>query len=331
MEQSLFGNQLTQWTLDDLRKADFEYFKKFGYYLNYDHIETIDKFYGICYSSYEKVQFYHCLPLLNTIVSNHEYRFILVNVKDDVLFLAYKVIQIMTTKQIRIFDIPISQKISCENVQEVINVLKDKGFLRFAVQKDFLEYYKGFKIEKLESYNNYFYSFSKLKSLPNKKLKGWRIKSLVENKDFSFGLYDCIDIDAVRELREDFNIYLIERGSKPSPKDDKEFYRLATQKSGRKKVMPIYYKGILISITVFMIYQNVAYNLYQIERKHYDLNDTVLSKMLKYNMEEKTKYIAFKLFGDIERIYILGAMPSEKRLLAHKERTSDGKIEYFIL
>ena len=326
----LFGIQNV--SLSELQHFGFESFKKRAFYLTCENMDTISTFYDLCYFGNDKVPFYHCLPLLNTATNNHEYRYMLIDIEDDVVFIAYKVIQIMTTKQIRVFDIPVSKKGNLTNSKMVIETLKSKHFVKFAVQKCFLEFYEGLDYNPIEGYNNYFYSNSILASLPKRKLRGWRIKNLLDDKDFSFCLCDSIDYESIVELRNDFNDYLVERGSKPSAKDDKEFYGLSLLKDKNKKLMPIYYKGNLISLTVFVVFNDVVYNIYQMERKHYNCQDETLDKMLKYNMEEKTKYIAFKLFGrQVERIYILGAMPNEKRLIAHKERTSDGKIEYFLI
>lgn len=325
--KSLFDSDII--TYDQLVGFDFESFKENGCVLDADNLETIMKYYCVLYDG-EKVPFYHCLPLLNSVVNSREYRYLLIDVDNDTCFIAYKVIQILTTKQIRCFDIPISSSSCVDHTFAIIKALSDKSFVRFAVQKSFLCYYNGMDFEPLESYNNYFYSYAAFSKLPNRKFKDWRVKSLTCNDDFSFCITDRLPLQEVKNLRNSFNRYLLERGSKPSPKDDKEFFKLTTTPCKGKKIMPIYYKGLLISVTVFMVFQNVVYNLYQIELKHYDNTNSVLDKMLRFNMEEKTKYIAFMLLNGIERIYILGAMPNEKRLIAHKERTSDGKIEYFI-
>jgi hypothetical protein len=49
---------------------------------------------------------------------------------------------------------------------------------------------------------------------------------------------------------------------------------------------------------------------------------------------EIQKYLSWEHLynhNGITHVYMAGCRPSEHRLLAHKKRISDGKVEYFIL
>lgn len=326
--KSLFELETEHISLSELKKADFTFFKN-GYLLDDNFKKTISKYYDSFYNNVDIVPFYHCIPSFNTVTKDKAFRFIIIDINGTSCFVAYKIIQIIKTKQIRVFDIPITLDGDVEKSLKVFNLLQNKPFVRFAMS-DYSLVLLGVQTDKkLIEYTNYYYTREATDIIPNKKKKHWGINVLQENKDFQVLLLDKISAREAQNITEDFNKYIVERGSTISTKDNKEF--LAFCKGyDNIKLLCVYYKNTLISITVLYVYGDVAYNLYQKDLKHYDTQDRILDKMLRYYMEQKTKLLCFNYLKEVKRIYILGCMPSEKRLIQHKEMCSDGKIEYYI-
>jgi len=315
-------------SLTDLENAEFDFFKG-GYLLNDSYNETILKYYNAFYNKEENVPFYHCLPAFNTITNDKSFRFFVVDICGALYFIAYKIIQIIKTKQIRVFDLPIAIDGNIDNTRKVFEILNNKPFIKFAMSDYATRLLNVQKNKRLVEYTNYYYTRQATDLIPRKKIKHWGIKTLQENKDFNVVILDKIPQNDTQAIVNDFNKYLVERGSFVSKKDNDEFCAFC-RGYDNIKLLCIYYKSILISVCVLYVFGNVAYNLYQKDLKHYDTQDPILDKMLRYNMEQKTKFLCFKHLPNVKRIYILGCMPSEKRLIKHKEMCSDGKIEYLI-
>lgn len=319
-------------TFDELSRANFDFFKQ-GELLSLENESCINKYYKLYYDSQNKIPFYHCLPTLNHATHDRKFRFLIVEIGNDTVFFAYKIIQIMTTKQIRVFDEPISLNRDANNVDIVIHVLKNKSFVRF-VFADFVDNKMLDKnnAQRLVEYDNYYYTRQKVLSMSRAKLKKRGIIDLIENDMFSIRVSCTISKDDAILIRNDFNKYLRETNKKISKADDNEFFNVATCANNKLKCVSVYYKNKIVYCSVFLVLLElkVVYKLYDMQSRYYDDRDSVLKKTLSLNMTEKMKYIAFKVFKDIDVIYILGCMPNEHRLIKHKEMKCEGKIKYYI-
>ena len=259
-----------------------------------------------------------------------------ISIDGDEVFFAYKVIQILKTRQIRIFDTPISRNENSKNIERVIKILACKPFVRFCFINDYLPLYDSVvngQAQRLVEYDNYYYINNMAKDITNRQKKNFGIRLLDENENFKVELNEKIKLCDLQGIRNDFSKYLKERGSTVNKKDDEEFYNICVSKSDNIKIITIRYNGVLIHINVLYVVRelNIAYSLYDISKHEYDRQDSIIKKAIEHNMTEKIKYYTSLLLPMVKFVYILGCRPSEHRLLAHKERISDGKVEYFIL
>lgn len=335
MANFLFENDYKCWTLDELSNADFELFKATNTLID-DYNVAIEDFYGKLYNGQHNIPFYHCLPTLNSVVGEKKFKFVAVTIGDDEIFFAYKVIQILKTRQIRVFDTPISRNGNNDNIENVIKSLSCKPFVRFCFTTNHLPFYESVvcgHAQRLVEYDNYYYINDMAKDITNRQKKNFGIRLLDENENFKVALNEKIKLCDLQGIRNDFSKYLKERGSTVNKKDDEEFYNICVSKSDNIKIITIRYNGVLIHINVLYVVRklNIAYSLYDISKHEYDRQDSILKKAIEHNMTEKIKYYTSLLLPMVKFVYILGCRPSEHRLLAHKERISDGKVEYFIL
>jgi len=327
---SLFDNETSVVALDVLKRADFEFFKG-GTLLDADHSFVINGYYGRVYNDASRVPFYHCMPSYNTITNDKKFRFLLVSTGDDTVFFAYKIIQILKTKQIRVFDKPISSLGKAVSEQAVMDVLSSLTFVRFAFSTNIVFDADLKDTERLVEYDNYYYTRrSFFDGLPTWKLNKYGIR-LVNDGDFLVTTKRIPMRDALK-IRADFNRYLSDNGHKIAKNDDAVYRLIISSACKRIRTLAIYYKGEIVYLRVMMVYEElgVAYALYDMQTRYYDKTDKVLDKVLSHNMVEKIKYFTFTSFPRIDVVYILGCRPTEHRLLAHKEMICDGKIEYYI-
>lgn len=335
MANFLFESDYACWTLDELSNADFERFKTANT-LSDDYCVAIGDFYGKLYNGQHNIPFYHCLPTLNSLVGEKKFRFAVVTIGDDEIFFAYKVIQILKTRQIRVFDIPVSRKGDGANVENVIKSLASKPFVRFCFTANYLPFYASVvngQAQRLVEYDNYYYINDLCKGITNREKKNYGIRLLENNDDFVVSLNEKIKLRDLQSIRNDFNAYLRKRGSSVNKKDDDEFYNICVLTNNKINIITIRYKGVLVHINVLYVVRelNVAYSLYDISIHDYDMADTKLKKAIEHNMTEKIKYYTSLLLPEVSVVYILGCRPSEHRLLAHKENISDGNVEYYII
>lgn len=327
---NLFEQETSVVALDVLERADFEFFKS-GTPLNADHSFVINGYYGRVYNDASRIPFYHCVPLYNSITNDKKFRFLLVSVGGDTVFVAYKIIQILKTRQIRVFDTPISAMGKAASERAVADALSALPFVRFAFSTNVVSDADLRGTERLLEYDNYYYTRrSFFDGLPTWKLNKYGIR-LVENGDFRVTT-ERIPVRDALKIRADFNRYLSDNGHKIAKNDDSVYNLIMSSGCERIRTLAMYYKGEIVYLRVMMVYEElgVAYALYDMQTRYYDRTDKILDKVLSHNMVEKIKYFTFTSFPHIDVVYILGCRPSEHRLLAHKEMICDGKIEYYI-
>lgn len=330
---NLFDKELCCFYIEELCSGDFSFFKK-GLLLNYESKDTINIFFTKLYNTWDIIPFYHCIPEINSITGESKYRFMIIKIDDDEVFFAYKVIQILTTKQIRVFDKVVSKNGNIENEIIVTRELEKKPFIKFAFLKNAAPLINNIdQAHKLVEYNNYYYTReSFFSSVTNQKLRKWGCNLFLKNTGYvvSTRLSRNNDGEIIRKL---FNEYLIFNGHKINSKDDKEYKNIVFSDSDNIKIIAIYKDGNIISLTVLYVINEmkVAYMLYNMQIKKEQIsNDDGLKKFLSHNMTERIKYAIFSTYQDIDTIFILGCRPTERRLIKYKEEISDGKIEYYI-
>ena len=294
--------------------------------LKLENIEQINLFFNSEYNNKFK-PFYHLNPLYNTILNNNQFQYIVINFDNDKVMICYKIIQIMTTKQIRILGVPISINKIKKNIKIVTDHLNELEFVRIVTMNENI-----FDGELLSEYNDYYYDYS-LRSFNGKFRSKHGINKMLNNKDFKIIVENKTSIDFISKLRESWISGMIKNGSIVSDKSTKDFYKIIQYDNNNILNIIITYKSNPISIQTFIISKELKYAdcLYINHLGRNESQDENLMLVLK-NICDIQNYFAHKelLRYSISDVYIAGCRPTEKRLLKHKEKISDGKIEYYI-
>lgn len=332
MNEYLFSNEYDTISIDELCSYNFDSFKN-GNVLNSSFSSVVDCFFDKVYTDSNVIPFYHCLPLLNDLTNEKKYRFLVISIGNDEVFFVYKIIQIVKTKQIRVFDAPISKMDNIDNVKKTIEILYQKKFVRFCFSTSFAKLYDSHIgiAKRLVEYDNYFYYNKKECQTSSKRYKVGA--NLAESGS---GFKVVIDKKPTRKdlmtIRNDFNNYLVSRGSVLNSNDDEEYIKICTYQGEEIRILSFYFDNVLIHISVLYVIEkwHVAYTIYDISLHNYDKTNPTLKRVISHNMTEKVKYYMSLFFPNIDKIYVLGCRPTEHRLLAHKEKICDGKLEYYI-
>jgi len=335
MERQLkiFKDEVIPISLKEIYSYSFDDFKSKGYLLNSDYEDIILKYYEKVYKNEYIIPFYHCLPTFNSLTKDKKFKFIIVKRGDDTILLVYKVIQILKTRQIRFFDIPISLNGIEENQYELIFELSKKDFIRFCYSFPFTDWFNTAYCNRYPEYDNYYKSriwFEKTCNISWQKKKG--IYEILNNIDFKVIVSDIINENDSKKIRNSFNDYIKKRGGLVSKNDDREFYNIVKCKKHKNiKFISIYYKNEIVALRVVFLLTNinVAYSIYNIHIRS-GFIDSVLEKTIKHNFDEKMSFFVFNYFKQIKRLYVLGYMPSEKRLAKHKANIYKDCIKYYI-
>lgn len=304
--------------------------------INLSNEKMIYEFYKIRYNS-ENPPFYHCNPLYNTLIKCNQFQFIVVELENDNVLIPYKIIQIMNTKQIRILDIPISINRNKENENLIVEHLLSLSFVRIVFKNTYK--IENITYEPLVEYNDYYYNFGLPRHKFNSTFRSNRgINKLLNNRDFSISVVDSLLYWEIQDLRESWIKGMEENGSKVSKTNTLEFKKII---NGSKYLnssckifnIVIYYKNKPISIQTFLLDKtlNICYYLYINHLGRQQSKDIELDRTLK-NIGDIQKYLAYTELQKlgVSYMYVGGCRPTEKRLLKHKEKTYDSKIQYFI-
>ena len=88
-----------------LEHLDFKYFANSPNILNESFAEYLQPYYDQYIKNGNK-PFYHCSLAYNTILDDKKFRFLIVATHNTKVFVPYKVIQLLKTRQIRFLTIP---------------------------------------------------------------------------------------------------------------------------------------------------------------------------------------------------------------------------------
>lgn len=330
----IFKDEVAPISLREIYSYTFDDFKSKGYLLNSDYEDIILMYYKKVYKNEYIIPFYHCLPTLNSLTKDKKFKFLVVRRGEDSILLVYKVIQILKTRQIRFFDIPISLNGIEENQYELICDLSKKDFVRFCYSFPFTDWFNTAYGDRYPQYDNYYKSRSWYDSKCNcswMRQKG--VSSILKNKDFDVSLSKSVDFNDAKFIRENFNSYIESNNGIVSKNDDNEFYNVIRNENKLNNVyyFTVYYKGGIIMLTVVLVVKelNVAYELYNMKKRGF-YEDDIEKKVLEHNISEKTSFFIFYFLKYIQRLYVLGYMPSEKRLAKHKANIYQNCLKYYI-
>lgn len=331
IDRLIIPNVPTTVAYDMLPNLDFKYFATNGNRLDESFSGALQPYYDQYVRNGHK-PFYNLSLAYNTITEDAKFRFLLVTIRGTQVFAPYKVIQILKTRQIRFFGWPTSDNKDDVGESLVYQKLKELPFTRFV----FTSTRTTAGVKRLVEYDDYFFSL-------NDK-DGVYSTSKYRSKNYVNRLLNCGDVEVkfsilpkamdFINLRNEWKAGMIRRGSTVSPKSDVAFYKTVSSGHCDLRYLAIYYKGKAVSLQVFLLSQGFSFaDCLYIHHLWESDGDETFKKILG-NITEIQKYLAWEYLykhGGIERVYLAGCRPSEHRLLAHKERISDGKIEYFIL
>lgn len=274
--------------------------------------------------------FYHLNPIYNTIINNNQFKYIVINFSNDSVFICYKIIQIMTTKQIRIIGKPISINNCEDNINIIIKKLKSFSFVKilYIAQNEIEGNY-----QLLPEYNDYYIDLSKIK-FNSYYRSTYGINKILKNKDFEIIVKNGIDSDSVKCLREKWIEGMEQNGSNVTNKSTKDFYKIIEYENKLNINIILCYKNTPISIQNFLINEELNYAdcLYTIHLGREKSTDSALFNALS-NMVRIQNYLAYITLKEynINMIYLAGCRPTEKRLLKHKEQISTGVLKYYYI
>ena len=133
MQLSLFKNEPNVYSFGELDGLGFDGFKSNMNILNESFYDDVNPYYAI-YAQRGVKPFYHLSLAYNTAMDDKQFRFVLIDMGDgDTVFVPYKVIQILKTKQIRFFNKPVSKNGNTEHEQTVYDKLMSLGFVKFVL------------------------------------------------------------------------------------------------------------------------------------------------------------------------------------------------------
>ena len=295
---------------------DFSWFASNPNILNNDYADKVKPF-------YERAgkPFYNLSLDYNTMTKDSKFRFLLIDEGEDKVFAPYKVIQLMKTKQIRFFGFPISEISNKANEQKVFDALKKLPFVKFV----FSEKISG--ASRQTEYDDYFYELDNPKFATSRYRSKNYINKLLANPDVQIAFTQAPYNAAFQELRKAWKEGMEARGSKVSPVSDRCFTNIINSRNKNLRFISVFYKGKLLSLQVFLLKEAYADLLY-IHHLWKGEEKRILS-----NIVEIQKYLSWKFLFEqgVERVYLAGCRPTEHRLLKHKQRTCDGRIEYYLL
>lgn len=223
MESTLFTFKPDLVRFDELRELSFDWFKSNTNTLDDVFKETFAPYYDI-YVKRGIKPFYHLSPTYNTVMGDKQFRFILVRFGSDKVFVPYKVIQILKTKQIRFFNKPVSRDGNTEHENAVFHKLNSLPFVKFALTES--ERVDG--CEPLFEYDDYYFTLDdKTEKYASGKYRSKNyINQIFSNKDVTLEYGYTADAKQLLSLREVWKKGMTENGSVVTKSDGKQFIDL---------------------------------------------------------------------------------------------------------
>jgi len=339
MEMNLFGDYTPKaYTLKELENADFGFFVS--------NTNCVNANFGNLIRTYTDCEnekpFYHLDPFYNTAIKNKEYRFLLIQADDgDVLYYPYKVVRIVTTRQIRFFDVPLSnggdgyaEKYD-ERRRRVIETLSMHEFVRFVYKDGYSRYFDGLdgrKTKHLANCDEFFYSISD--GAAYYKNNRWRkrhfVNRVLANPDVEFTIASRVNVKETMALRRLWINGMAAKGDNVRVSTERAFESfLRNVHNGNVKVVSLYYRGTLIAQEIFLV-DAVHRRCESLYCTHiFDSNGDDELKHIVNRMVAIQKFFSWSFLRCVVDTVYIGTGASDK-LYEHKLRTTDGFIKYNI-
>lgn len=339
MEIDLFGDYTPKtYTLKELESADFGFFVSNTNYVD----ERFGKLIRTYTDGENEKPFYHLDPFYNTAIKNKEYRFLLVTTDGgDVLYYPYKVVRIVTTRQIRFFDVPLSnsgegytEKYD-ERRRNVIETLSRHDFVRFVYKDDYSRYFDGLdgrKAKHIANCDEFFYSISSDAACfeNNRWRKKHFVNRIIANPDVEYFVTGRVDVKETMALRRLWMHGMTVKGDNVRVSTERAFESfLRNTHNGNVNVVSLYYRHTLIAQEIFLV--DAAHRRCEsLYCTH--IFDSCGDDELKHivnRMVAIQKFLSWVFLRSFTDTVYIGTGASDK-LYGHKLRTTDGFIKYNI-
>lgn len=336
MQQDLFkgANDANCFTLGQIKMFDFQAFSSNPNVVSMDFWETINK-----YEDYDDVPFYHLYPSYNTAIKNNEYRFLVIDISGRKWIYRYKIVHIVTTKQIRFFGFPMTDGTYITfDVERIIIALSTIDFVRFVFNGNQRERFENIlggtrSPQRLLNHDEFFYliDHDNVCFTSNRWKKKHYVNLLNRTSAFSHDVSRDINIAETNNLRETWKIGMETKGDAVRQSTERSFQCFIRHlDKGQFRVISLRYNGRLIAQEMFLVdkQRRVCQSLYCIHV--FDYGDDIILKHIVNRMVSIQKYLSWVyLSGDANVVYV--GTGANKKLYEHKKRTCDGNVEYYIM
>lgn len=316
--------------INKLSKLDFSFFKTCPKIV-IENTKVVSEFYIKAYSV--QPQFYHAVPIYNSIANDSTYRFCIIYTGDDRIFVSFKIIQIVKTKQIRLIGNPISKNDNYDNEKLVLSEFLKLPFVKIAVAKN--NAITEFNYKSLPEYDDYYLDVYNKTFNSNYKSK-YGINRILNYDDFTIDVFSGIkDINKLEQLCTDWESDMNNSGHQVSKKTHESFMKFLTSDSESVIKIALYYLDVPISLQIALIdpITSIQYLLYMRHLGRSCNYDEVSKPVIKSLTEVQIwllRYAKDLGFFQSNLFFMAGCRPSEHRLLKHKQQISDGVIKYLL-
>lgn len=336
MARDLFDKDLAPrvTTLSKILMSDFDSFVSNPNTVSSEYASTIDM-----YENYGEIPFYHLYPSFNTATGNKEYRFLLIEIDNRKWLYRYKIVRIVTTKQIRFFGLPTTDgAYVVSDVERIIDALSCFSFVRFVFsgnQRARFENMLGGKrvCQRLWNHDEFFYHIDRdnVDFTSNRWRKKHYVNLLNRESAFVSEVTDNVFIPETNVLRDTWKIGMAAKGDAVRQSTERSFQNfIRNADKDVLRVISLRYNGRLIAQEIFLLDKprKVCQSLYCIHV--FDYGDDPLLKHIVNRMVAIQKYLSWVyLRNEANTVYV--GTGANKALYGHKERTCDGKVEYYII
>lgn len=255
---------------------------------------------------------YNLLPDYCKLVNERRMRCVEITFDNDIVICLFKVIQIIKTKQIKMFELPMSLNNDVNNINIVINHFNN------CLHEQFVLLSNIYQTNDIDAENcNYYYNCDYWKERVTNKYRRQHRFSRYE-KDFKLFVFNNLD----EQLKNEFiNIYNLWKPLKQKAYGTQKFLNALNVKGQNY----IYYIGSVNNVNCICgIGIITKYGLYIIFEYSLDRVDRFYDTIVIYTSYILSQYL-YKYYS-IYNIYKLGARKSNKGLINFKKRTSIDKV-----
>lgn len=336
MQQDLFkgANDANCFTLGQIKSFDFQAFSSNPNVVSMDFWEEINK-----YEDYDDVPFYHLYPSYNTAIKNNEYRFLVIDISGRKWIYRYKIVHIVTTKQIRFFGLPMTDgSYVTSDVERIILALSTIDFVRFVFNGNQRERFENIlggtrSPQRLLNHDEFFYRIDhdNVCFTSNRWKKKHYVNLLNRTSAFSYDVSRDINIAETNNLRETWKIGMENKGDAVRQSTERSFQCFIRHlDKGQFRVISLRYNGRLIAQEMFLVdkKRRVCQSLFCIHV--FDYGDDIILKHIVNRMVSIQKYLSWLYLSCDANVVYVGT-GANKKLYEHKKRTCDGNVEYYIM